>query len=516
MFEIVTSFRAEDYFTYGDKMVQSVLQHLPDVNLTVCFHDGEIPKYDKPNLKYINLDVFPLHKEWYEKNTSPLVKGQTPQGYNYRYDAHKFTHKVMALAAALMDREDQRYVIWLDGDTEIKEPVDLSQYVLENGISYLDRKDINYAETSFIGFHVPAAIPFLEQFIGTFVSGEFSNYVEWHDGFIFSRLIRLHEGLGLKTRNLSEGVEGLEAFKHAFGEKMTHYKGPKKMAGGSGEIIVQPKDCVAADVIIGHIHENEKEIDKWIAQAKRNNTPVIAISAGPSLDENIGQIKELIAEMQYAGRSPVIFTVKHAYPKLLNYGIIPHVCLLLDPREFEGYSTIGVYRKSLLENPHPMTTFMCATMVHPSTIKFLKDKGAKIVGWDAWTNGVVNHKLPEGRFYITGGTCSAMRIVGVGHVLGFREYHLFGYDFCWQEKPGEGVDEKGRPKYMKVGLKQNPEKNYWTTGEFIAGAQDFERLMAEINGGKMDIDIYAYGEGMVPDIWQVMRQPERPNWSDII
>ena len=85
-------------------------------------------------------------------------------------------------------------------------------------------------------------------------------------------------------------------------------------------------------------------------------------------------------------------------------------------------------------------------MTDPSVTEYLIDKGAEIHGWHAFTEslrdpeeqkkGIVNNQvtlneelgIPKGSTLITGGTCAAMRAIGIMHTMGFRFFDLFGFD----------------------------------------------------------------------------------------
>ena len=87
-------------------------------------------------------------------------------------------------------------MIWLDADSETTKFVSLNQLqkmtaVRGTQIIHLGRKAIDYSETSFISFNLNSAktTEFLTDFRGLYLSGELFGYREWHDGFVFSRLL---------------------------------------------------------------------------------------------------------------------------------------------------------------------------------------------------------------------------------------------------------------------------------------------------------------------------------------
>ena len=206
--------------------------------------------------------------------------------------------------------------------------------------------------------------------------------------------------------------------------------------------------------------------------------------------------------------------VKHAYPGLIANDIKPDACILLDPRSIEGESTHGIKRKDLLKDLDEDTKFLVASMTDPSVTNYLIEKKADVWGWHAFTeslrddedrkHAIKNNQvkiredvgLPVGATLITGGTCAAMRAIGMLHTMGFRNLHLFGFECSLDKEPTDDMkkettgadDEPKRPKYFQVSVGDKP---YWTTGELLAMAQDCEKTFADKT---MGINYYFYGK----------------------
>ena len=163
------------------------------------------------------------------------------------------------------------------------------------------------------------------------------------------------------------------------------------------------------------------------------------------------------------------------------------------------------------------------------------EKGANIYGWHAFTEslrdeeerkkGITNNQvtlrddigIPKGSTLITGGTCAAMRAIGIMHTMGFRYFDLFGYDSCMEEPTAEqkkettgAEDEEPRPKYFEVGVK---DKKFWTTGELLAMAQDCERTFADTS---MGINFVFHGKDtLVSALWELSQniKKKQPNFE---
>jgi len=285
-------------------------------------------------------------------------------------------------------------------------------------------------------------------------------------------------------------------------------------------IHVNPRDCVPKDYIRNNIKENIKKIDKdkWLPKCRTHTNKAIIVSGGPKIDYT-----ELHAVIKNNPTAKVI-CVKHSYPKLLEHNIKPWACAVLDPRPITGTSTHGIVRKDLFKTIDPSTKFLVASMTDPSVTNYLIEKKANIWGWHAFTEslrdpderkkGIQNNtvklaeelNIPQGATLITGGTCAAMRAIGIMHTMGFRDMHLFGFDCSLEKEPTEEMkkettgaeDEDPRPKYFKVGVN---DKNFWTTGELLAMGQDCER---SFDDPSMGINYTFHGKDtLVAELWKI-------------
>ena len=126
--------------------------------------------------------------------------------------------------------------------------------------------------------------------------------------------------------------------------------------------------------------------------------------------------------------------------------------------------------------------------------------------------------IPQGATLITGGTCAAMRGIGLLHTMGFRDIHLFGFDCCREEPTKEEMTETTgdleggetpKPKYIQVNVK---DKSYWTTGELLAMAQDCEKVFGD--PGLEGVLCFHGQDTMVADLWDIREEQEvRPQFK---
>ena len=291
-------------------------------------------------------------------------------------------------------------------------------------------------------------------------------------------------------------------------------------------IIVHPRDSVSKEYIANNIKSNMKSIDenKWVQKHPPHREVGVIVSAGPYLD--YGKLEKFIHE--HPGCK--VLTVKHALPGLMKNNIIPWGCIVLDPRPITQKSTHNIIRKDLFKTTHADTNFFVASMTDPSVTAHLKERNVKLWGWHAFTDSLrteeeqgaqiqnqqvrLNESLgiPKGATLITGGTCAAMRAIGMMHTMGFRDLHLFGFDCCREEPTKEEMTETTgdleggetpKPKYIQVNVK---DQTYWTTGELLAMAQDCEKVFSDPG---LDGILTLHGEDtMVADLWKIKEEQD--------
>ena len=142
-------------------------------------------------------------------------------------------------------------------------------------------------------------------------------------------------------------------------------------------------------------------------------------------------------------------------------------------------------------------------MTDTSVLDYLLTKTDNIIGFHAFSNAVSKYPFLNGKYLITGGTCAATRSVGLFHTVGFRNFHLYGFDSSLLEKPKD-YDKKrpdGMPLFMNVGIEDGniDAEKFWTTGELLALAQDVEQML---DSQVLDLNIDIHCKGLVNAVWK--------------
>lgn len=522
---VVTSFSTVGYRQYGAEFIKSFHKYWPkEVDLKLYIHKPYPVKDDAVKEEaliqgeleangevYFNLDTANETLEL-KDGFSNLV---ATHGYNHisndkgvvnwRFDVPKFVNKVLALGHVNQNHMgNYEWVIWLDADTITKKEVTkefLAGLLDEKAdVIRLGRNGVTaYSETSFIAFrNNERARTLIEKLAATYLLHEYRFYSEWHDGFVFERLLNLSIlGDKLSAKNLTPGVTDLDAFGVSpLAPYMEHLKGNKKEGGMISTATVLPKtnaikskstvpgktpspyggfvedtvrynplatpitvvanDSVSNTVLEDNIKENMGLIQEWVEECKQvKGSKVIIVGGGPSASIYYDRIKEDVAKGAY------VCCVKHAYPLLLSNGITPDFVVALDPRDIEGESTIGVVRKNLyaVGKPSDKTVFLLASMTSPSVTKFLLESGRRVVGWHSHSGETTKMceegVIPSPLHSIVGGSCSVMRSLGLMGFLGFTDLVITGIDASFQSITPEEeatILPDGRRKFYRVWL----------------------------------------------------------------
>jgi len=238
-YSVVTSFSPEGWNLYGQNFVETFV-YWPRAVKLICVWEGAPPRGDLNGFDL--LETEPARSFFTRHLDDPIIAGKVPhpkwpwdkkseaKGYNFRFDAYKFAHKVFALTAASRYVEDGK-LFWLDADVITHAPVSLEllDRVLPDlaAISYLPRHDYTHSECGFIGFNLDHnhTRRFLAAFEDVYASDDFTKLEAWHDSFVFDRLVEWRKPPAFHLEHDSKS----QPFDNSvLGNCMTHLKGRRK------------------------------------------------------------------------------------------------------------------------------------------------------------------------------------------------------------------------------------------------------------------------------------------------
>lgn len=515
---VCTTFPNSQWDICAAEMLQSFKQYWPeDIKLYIQLDEQPAESFEQLNNAIISIlgeDRAFIAGLWDEDQKKFIEKWKDHTPKSYLDNVVGFSHKVFALekcADAIKEHVD--VLIWLDADVITKKPItrEWLDEVLPDGsqvCSYLGR-DTLHSECGFVAYNLKAGgYELLNQMKREYTSGSVEYYTKgMTDCHVFDHCLK-----GKNVKNLSSyykyGRDDINVWPETkLAEKMAHRKGNRKNIAAenrkqivddkkpkiidSDDMKIKTKNCLDDGKIKANVLANLSQIRAWATLCRQHNPEnylnkeIVICSAGPSLSEHIEEIREL------QNNGALVISVKHAIETLRTHGIKPWGVVLLDPRgHVEGF----------VKNPDPDPVYFVASMCDPSVVKSLNDNKCKVIGYHALVNAGEMECMIPSDLPVSGGSATSTRSIGLfADMFGFKNFHLFGYDLCYAQKPDmEEKNPDGNPKYMELNIGTYTYKNkyitrtFWTEGQFLAQSNEVKNLYKD----RKDLKINVYGDGM--------------------
>lgn len=233
MIQVVTTMNAAGWQEYGQRMVQSYLEHWPDdIPLAVysegfvthAVEDRDLPKWQAD------------FKERHRDNPDAHGHGQRKP---YKRQAVRFSHKVGAICDAASRLGKGDWLIWLDADTFTHSRVTkewLESLVSDPFMIALLQRKQKHSECGFMIWdmdHISTSI-FFDTIQKWYDTDRIFNFPETHDSYIIDQVINsMHMAMVLPPShviNLSgpNNDRGHVFVKSRLAECLDHRKGPLK------------------------------------------------------------------------------------------------------------------------------------------------------------------------------------------------------------------------------------------------------------------------------------------------
>lgn len=247
-YTVITTFNADGYAKYGQRMIQTFLQTWP-VNLVV-YAEGCNVNETAANLEVRDISVVTeltaFKQQWQgvprangDVSADPIRSQRKDAGKGFKWDAVRFAHKVYSIFHCAK-HIDTDWLIWMDADTVCHSPIsvdDLARLCPETtDLCFLGRRG-KYTECGLyaMNLHSQRTRDFLTQFQQYYDKAEQGIFTlaEWHDSFVFDA-VRKH--LPLQELDWSSHLitgEGHPLINSAWGAYLDHLKGDRKALGKS-------------------------------------------------------------------------------------------------------------------------------------------------------------------------------------------------------------------------------------------------------------------------------------------
>ena len=247
-YTVITTFNANGYVKYGQRMIQTFLQNWP-VNLVV-YAEGCGVNETAANLKVHDISVInelsAFKQRWQsvakangDVSADPVRSQRKDAGKGFKWDAVRFAHKVYSIFHCAK-HIDTDWLIWMDADTVCHSPItqeDLERLCPETSdLCFLGRRG-KYTECGLYAMNLRSqrTRDFLTQFQRYYDNAEQGIFTlaEWHDSFVFDA-VRKH--LPLQELDWSSHLitgEGHPLINSDWGAYLDHLKGARKSIGRS-------------------------------------------------------------------------------------------------------------------------------------------------------------------------------------------------------------------------------------------------------------------------------------------
>ena len=257
-YTVITTFNADGYKKYGQRMVQTFLKNWPkSVSLVIYAENCKVVE-SADNLTVIDIakvDALSAFKQRWQGvpkatgdvSADPEKRKRKDAGKGFKWDAVRFAHKVYSIFHCAQTVTTD-WLIWMDGDTVCHSPVTVADIErlcpADRDLCFLGRRH-KYTECGLYAMNLRSASvqEFLKRFQLMYDDAENGIFQqdEWHDSFIFD-VARKHTTLNELdwSSHLITG-EGHPLINCEWGAYLDHLKGARKDLGRSKSIDLKVK-----------------------------------------------------------------------------------------------------------------------------------------------------------------------------------------------------------------------------------------------------------------------------------
>lgn len=197
--------------------------------------------------------------------------------------------------------------------------------------------------------------------------------------------------------------------------------------------------------------------------------PVALVAYGPTLNK-FGK---------YLDKFKTIISMSGSHKILVDRDIIPTYHVDVDFRERKAVHT---------KESHPDVEYLFGSIVHKAMLDNVEGKRCKL--WHVALKGI---EYPEGELVLEGYWDVGQEAILVAKALGYRNLHLFGYDYAFDVD--SGVTHAGFHNsvpqsriFARVG-----EKLFQTSDSLARGVLTFTKLMTD----NSDLNLTIYSDGLL-------------------
>lgn len=221
------------------------------------------------------------------------------------------------------------------------------------------------------------------------------------------------------------------------------------------EIPIETKYCISAELRMQQIHAAVSRGLPTIKPGKDTDEPIAIACFGPSLKDNLEELRQF----------PKIMSMSGSHDVLVQNGIIPTWHLECDPRS---------HKADFLRHPHKDVEYLISSCCHPDVFNAVQDYNTKI--WHLYGNEEMLDLpfiYPHKHWVLTGGANVGLRAMVLARFFGYHNLHIFGMDCSFESEIGN-THASYHPNSTKFRMKVKVgDDEFITSAVFIEYARQF-------------------------------------------
>lgn len=233
-----------------------------------------------------------------------------------------------------------------------------------------------------------------------------------------------------------------------------------------------------------HIRQNVAAGHRQVTPHELQTTEVMLVAGGPSLAAFTEEIKA-----KRLDGMPLV-TVNGAYNWALAQGLTPSAQIMLDGREFMSRMLLPIV---------PTCKYLLASQMHPSVLRMVPaDQLWMFHAAISPKTAEFYDSLYEGKpwFPIPGGSTVMLRAFPLLRILGFRSFHVYGFDSCMQGDAHHAYAQPENDSEPVMNI-QIGTKTFFCQPWMASQAQEFIDLVRMYGD---EFDMIVYGDGLIANI----------------
>lgn len=271
-----------------------------------------------------------------------------------------------------------------------------------------------------------------------------------------------------------------------------HFRGPRKRwmtdychrwlgIGDGVQLKLAPN--TDAPALIENVRANLAKKLRHLEASDGHDRVMVIVGSGPSAEGDIGIIRDM------AEYGAVIVGLNGAVRWLEDNGITPDIGVMLDARPDNSRFVVGTA---------PRAGWLMASHCDPAVVD-----AAESVTLFHYAQAELAPHLPDGAMMVGGGPTVGLTALTLGFALGFRHFHLFGYDSSSLEGRTHLVSQ---PATTTESLPMEvfcAGRQFHTTPAMYAQAKAFPDVCALLMEAGAET-IAVHGDGLLPHIAHTM------------